>query len=669
MDHLTRRRLTVKVVVLCLVTLAACAQPPAGQPLEAVDPARLTIYYNGTILTMDPSAPTAEAVAVRGEKVEVVGANEEILALGNENTTRIDLGGRVLMPGFVDAHTHLLNDARSQGMSLDQAQFRALQNGITTVGTLYVHEDFLREIRDFDAAGFLRIRTGLYLVATDPCGEPLGDWWKAYPPTHAPGEMLRINGVKIFTDGGSCGRVALSFEPEPGLGHGDLWFSQEELNALVLEVDEAGYQAAAHAIGDRAVHQALNAIEAALAGGPNDLRHRMEHVSVIAPEDLPRFGALGVIPVLMGEYPGCTPYGPPVPVEYGHMEWPWRALQAANPGLPLAWHSDVPFQSINPFDHLLGFVTRIDLASRSVCPPYPWLAENTLPVEDALTMMTIGSAYALNRETEVGSLAPGKYADLIVLEKNPLEAASDQLGDNRVLLTMVGGRIEYCAAGLADLCPGFANRPPVLLPDLRPPVLVRWLVLALITVGPVAAMGMRRRSPDLIRRTGGWLGLIGGAIWMIALFNAARVSDAQVTLLLMVPTFLMALGSAGLATLWVRGRFGAFSLWLMLLGAMLAAAGALVTDWFRYDFGWFYMMVGLQAHLVGLILFGLANLRGRVLRRWNGLPILMGPFGGIIPLGLSFGLGYESDLPLYFLLGVVGGGWVLLGWLIFSAKN
>jgi hypothetical protein len=70
------------------------------------------------------------------------------------------------------------------------------------------------------------------------------------------------------------------------------------------------------------------------------------------------------------------------------------------------------------------------------------------------------------------------------------------------------------------------------------------------------------------------------------------------------------------------------------------------------------MIIGILSHVIGLTLFGVANLRRRVLRRWNGLPILMGLFGGVIPVGSSLGLGYESDLPLYHLLGGLGGGWI-----------
>ena len=366
-----------------VILLAACsgAQLPA-MPTPAVSANQSIIFFNGAVLTMDTNRPTSEAVSIKGEKIEAVGTNEEILALQEADTKLVDLDGRTLMPGFVDAHTHILNDARSQDRSLDQAQTLALRNGITTLGDLYVDESFMREMQAFALRGELRVRTSLYMVANTNCGNDQGDWYLKYPPTRQPGEMLRIGGVKIFTDGGSCGGVALSFELEPGSGLGDLWLTQEKLNEMVAEAQAAGYQVAIHAIGDRAVAQAQDAIAFALDGGPNIYRHRLEHLSVLRPEFIPRFGELGIVPVLNGEYPVCTPFGPPIPEGYRDWEWPWRELRSANPDLHIAWHSDYPFLSGNPFVHLYGFVTRNGVFQNYTCPAKEWLVDDTLTVQE-----------------------------------------------------------------------------------------------------------------------------------------------------------------------------------------------------------------------------------------------------------------------------------------------
>ena len=129
---------------------------------------RPIIFYNGSILTMEKDNPQAQAIAIQDQKILAIGGNDEILALQGPQTLLVDLGGRTLMPGFVDAHTHLLNDARSAGMSLDEAQWLALRNGITTLGDLFVDRSFLREIQTFHEGGFLRVRTSLYLAYNDP---------------------------------------------------------------------------------------------------------------------------------------------------------------------------------------------------------------------------------------------------------------------------------------------------------------------------------------------------------------------------------------------------------------------------------------------------------------------------------------------------------------------
>ncbi len=454
-SHQYLRALSFTITFL-LIGLTGCDSFTDVTPVPTVNPERLILFHNGDVLTMYPDRPQVEAIAIGGETILAVGSNEEILALDRPGATVIDLEGATIMPGFVDAHSHLFNDAEQYfDMNLAEVQRLGLENGITTLGDLYVTEGFLKEMQAFEAAGGLRIRTSLYLVATDNCGRLQGDWWQDYDTTDESGEMLRIAGVKIFTDGGTCERPALSYELQPGEGLGDLFHSQEELNELVAKIEAAGRQAAIHAIGDRAVEQAQNAIESALNGRPNDNRHRIEHNSVIRPDLLLRYGEIGIIPVVFALYPVCNPYGPPPPEEYQTWEWPWPALIEANPGLPVAWHGDDPWVGqVRPLDDLYGFVTRNDIGEDgSICPAPNWQKQHTISVEQALQMMTINAAYALFREDEVGSLEVGKYADLIILSHNPLAVEAERLRETAVWLTMVGGQTTYCTPEQENLCP------------------------------------------------------------------------------------------------------------------------------------------------------------------------------------------------------------------------
>ena len=198
--------------LLFLSLISGCATLSEVTPVPTVNPQQLILFHNGVVITMESERSLATALAVRGERVSAVGSDDEILAMTEPDAIVIDLQGATLMPGFVDPHSHIFNDARQyMSMSLSEAQQLALENGITTLGDLYVTESFLREMRKFDATGGLQIRTSLYLVATDNCGRLQEDWWKDYPATNSPGEMLRIGGVKIFADGGTCKDVSLPF--------------------------------------------------------------------------------------------------------------------------------------------------------------------------------------------------------------------------------------------------------------------------------------------------------------------------------------------------------------------------------------------------------------------------------------------------------------------------
>lgn len=650
------------ILLILLFTLASCASLPEGDPLSPVDSSQLTIFYNGSVITMEEEL-VGDAIAIRGESIEAVGSSAEILQLQEDSSTLIDLQGLTLMPGFVDAHTHILNDHRSNGMSLDEAQSLALKNGITSLATLYVDESFLKEIQSFNEAEYLRVRTSLYLVATDACGKKLSAWWKKFPPTHQSGEMLEIAGIKIFTDGGSCGKVALSFELEPGEGLGDLWFTQEEMNNLVKDVHSAGYQAAVHAIGDRAIAQALDAIEIALDEGPNELRHRMEHVAVIPAEQISRFGKLGITPVLNGEFPSCSPFGPPIPEEYNDMEWPWRDLRSENPELPIAWHSDYPFLSGNPFVHLLGFVTRIDAQGPMICPPGEWMQDDTLSVEEALSMMTIQSAYALFRDDEVGSLAPGKKADLIVVSVNPLTAESDQLSRISVLLTMVGGRTEYCRSTDSELCPDFSNRIPAPLPDTRPPVPLRWLGAVIPFSIPIVAIFNRKSRWLVQRQVAGVAGIVAGVMWLFLSLSPGMIDQVSMLLAMSVPAFLFSLALANIAISQSNGKLGKFGLGLSLFGTITLAEGGIAIEWFMSEFGWGLLMLGIITHGLGMLLFGLSKLRSRNVSVLAKIPFFSGLLGVLVIFGVSFFSTSDADFS-NLLFAFIGIGWILIGWSI-----
>jgi predicted amidohydrolase YtcJ len=413
------------------------------------------IFYNGVILTMDDARPTASAIRIQGERIVAVGDEAAILAEAGPATTVVDLGGRTLMPGFVDAHSHMFEEP-----DLAAAQEALARTGVTTTADMYVDHPLLQRLIALEAAGDLRLRLSAYLLYNTNCGDPLDEWWRDYPATRVPGEMLRVGGVKVFTDGGSCNAPAVTFEYANGIGQGDLYFTQPQLEDALRAIDAAGHQAAVHAIGDRALDTVLGAFET-LWGGANPRRHRIEHNAVIRPDQLTRYSAAQPVATIFAPFATChklgggTRFKYEVPEAQRTWEWPWRDLIDANPGLHIAWHGDMPH--VYPADtayQLFAMVTRAELArDGSICEPPDWIAHNALTADEALHLMTTGAAYALDRDQEVGSLVAGKLADLIILSGDPLAMSPESLRALGVIMTMVGGEVVYCSIGMEALCP------------------------------------------------------------------------------------------------------------------------------------------------------------------------------------------------------------------------
>lgn len=427
--------------------------------LQADDRADL-IFYNGQLITIEVEQPTAEAIAIADDKILAVGSDAEILALAGAETILVDLENRALMPGFVDAHTHIFNNSDFWNASKESVQQISIENGFTTVANMYSPPDFLAEIEQLAAEDKLRLRTSLYLNYTTNCGEVLGHWYRGMAPSRDPNLKLRILGIKIFTDGGSCGRPAIGFEYADTGGHGDLFLEAEFLNEAVQEVHDMGFQVGIHAQGDLAIEQALDAIELAVDGEPNIQRHRIDHNAYILDEQLSRYSGIGIVPVIFGAYFTCHGLNSGRYAEvFGeeNLWWleHWRRFVDANPGLIIAWHGDDPgVPPMSPILELYGFVTRneVNFETGEVCEAPDWLKETTITVEEALKIMTMGSAYALFMEDAVGSLKPGKFADFVILTDSPLAVELEQIRDIEFLATYIGGNLEYCNSRDETFC-------------------------------------------------------------------------------------------------------------------------------------------------------------------------------------------------------------------------
>jgi predicted amidohydrolase YtcJ len=257
-------------------------------------------------------------------------------------------------------------------------------------------------------------------------------------------DWLRIGAVKVFMDGALGPHTAAMFQPYTGEGEnrGILNMDGEELFEHGRKAAQVGLGLTVHAIGDRANHEVLNAYEQLRAyekeNGLPALRHRIEHVQAIHPDDAPRLGRLNIIASMQPIHATSDMlmadqfWG-----ERSRLAYAWRSQ--LDHGARLAFGSDAPVESPNPFWGLYAAVTR----RRADGSPSAdgWYPEQKLTMAEALHGYTLGPAYAAGMENRLGRLTPDYLADLIVLDasQDPFTCDSDELLDLHSSATMIGG--------------------------------------------------------------------------------------------------------------------------------------------------------------------------------------------------------------------------------------
>ncbi|MBE0665842.1 MAG: amidohydrolase family protein, partial [Candidatus Aminicenantes bacterium] len=256
------------------------------------------------------------------------------------------------------------------------------------------------------------------------------------------GPFLRLGTVKLFVDGSMGAGTALFFEPyadDPSTC-GLPIHSQFELNDLVRNADRVGLQIAAHAIGDKANAWIINAFaKARAANGVRDSRHRVEHSQVVRADDVARFRELGVIASIQPSH--CI----------DDMRWAEKRIGARvrdayrfasflDNGVRLAFGTD---WDVEPLDPRLGLYAAVSRELPGGGPAGGWHPAEKLSLAQAIEMYTLGSAYAEFQEKRKGSVTPGKFADLVVMEKNLFEISQKEILITPVAMTVLAGRIIF----------------------------------------------------------------------------------------------------------------------------------------------------------------------------------------------------------------------------------
>jgi predicted amidohydrolase YtcJ len=502
------------------------------------------ILENGVIRTMETSLPTARGLAIAGEWiVGGVGTHESSLP----SPERVDLGGRVVLPGFTDSHVHFatwavaehevrLEDTRS----LDEALARvrdasaAVEPGHwlrgrgwrsgdwepqveptkealdTIVGDTPValmardsHSVWLSSAALERADGDLQVPGGV--VEVDERGEPTGvlregscwhfrdayievaddeyveamrngvrlansrgvtavhdkdGWlgalrfwqrlgaegslslrvWQSLPAEKADeladvdvrscfgNARLKLGYLKVFMDGTLGSQTARLLD-----GSGVEITSREEFAEVIRAATRAGFPVAVHAIGDQANRDALDAFEETREEWqPLGLRQRIEHAQLLAPEDVGRFAELGVAASVQFSHA-------PSDRDLAERFWPGKTDRAyayrslCDSGALLANGSDAPIEELDPLAGIRAGVLRT-LDERPA-----WHPEQAVTVEEAIRAATVNPAWLARDERRRGKLVPGHYADLVVLDRDPVECPPEELAEVAVTATMVGG--------------------------------------------------------------------------------------------------------------------------------------------------------------------------------------------------------------------------------------
>jgi hypothetical protein len=344
------------------------------------------------------------------------------------------------------------------GAMLSAAQDRMVSLGMTGVHDMGVGPDTLALYRRLDEAGRLVPRVVVYFSVRSPAAL---EWWarEGRALYGQPGDRFRVRGPKTYADGalGSRGAALLAPYSDAPESSGTFLVGPDSLAAIVARAFDLGLQPAIHAIGDAGNRAALAAMEAALrrpvtpCGGngsdgcaaDDDLRPRIEHVQVVALDDIPRFAELGVIASYQPTHATSDMYWAEDRIGPQRIRGAYAWRQMRESGARLVCGSDFPVESPNPFFGIYAAVTRQD---QEGWPAGGWRPEERMTREEALACFTRDAAWAAGMEEEVGTLSVGKHADFVIVDRDPLTVPAEELWSTRVLRTVIGGETVYEAA-------------------------------------------------------------------------------------------------------------------------------------------------------------------------------------------------------------------------------
>ena len=403
-----------------------------------------------TAADLDAVVTDRPVVLERVDSHALLANSAAIRAAGVTAATKTPAGGQIKDGLFVDAARTLIDGAepkptqQQMDTAFAKAQDILLGFGVTGVGSMSTSIDDWNTFRRAGDANRLQVRLMVYLLDDPTFLAPGFDPLTIVPhPTGwSYGDRLRAVGVKFFADGALGSRGAWLKQPyadQPGTS-GSRLHSDAELHALEDKAAAHGFQIATHAIGDAANAQVIGTYEWLDGKYGLNRRWRIEHAQIVDCADLPRIAKGHVIASMQPTHQTSDRLMAEKRLGLDRLKCAYAWQSMLRTGARLAFGTDFPVESPNPFPGLLAAVARQDMTGQ---PPGGWFPAERLTFAQALSAYTRGGAYAGFAENRIGSLDPGKWADFVIVDRDPSKADPQQLARTQVLQTWVAGKKVY----------------------------------------------------------------------------------------------------------------------------------------------------------------------------------------------------------------------------------
>lgn len=391
-----------------------------------------------TAADLDTIVKDRPVVLARVDGHALVANGAAMRAAGVTAQTQAPPGGRIDNGLFVDNAKDLINKAvpPPSPADLDEALAKAedllLGFGVTSVGSMSTALGDWEAMKRAGDAGRLNVR---FLVYADELN--LIDQVPR-PTPWLYGDRLRMVGIKFYADGALGSRGAWLKQPYADMPNtrGLQFHSDAELRALADTAASHGFQIATHAIGDAANAQVISTYEWLNGKYGVDRRWRIEHAQVVDCADLPRIGRAHIIASMQPTHQTSDRLMAEKRLDPARLKCAYAWQSMLRSGARLAFGTDFPVESPNPFPGLSAAISRKDISGQ---PPGGWYPAERVTFAQALSAYTRGAAYAAFAEDRIGALEPGKWADFVIVDRDPTTVNAQELARLKVLETWIGG--------------------------------------------------------------------------------------------------------------------------------------------------------------------------------------------------------------------------------------